>query len=366
MIARARATWVSRRAGSPGPGREDHAIDVRRQHVRRRGRVREDADARAAMAHRADDVRFEAEVHDPDERTAIGRVPELRDRRRRDLRDEVLVLPARDGGRGRASRLGIRVAGGGHDPAQAPVGAEMARERPRVDAGDRRDPVAAQERRQLSGVIEHGGRRIGDDEGAQPRPDRLVVGQQPPVVADERIGHHDDLAGVRGVGADLLVPGLAGVDDEVAAGRHRRPRTRRPGRPSRPPAPAMPAPRHRSADRRSHSRGAAGGRSRDGGTKRPTRRIGVVGEGVRGHLVASFAGLTGPIRQPHRTGHERTSEGYYAGTFRAKVSRSIPTNRGSSASSATWTFGSRRLRKFVSTTVSPTVSSPCVSTSTWR
>ena len=38
----------------------------------------------------------------------------------------------------------------------------------------------------------------------------------------------------------------------------------------------------------------------------------------------------------------------------------------SSASRATSTFGSRRLRKFVSTTVSPTVSSPDVSTSTWR
>ena len=57
----------------------------------------------------------------------------------------------------------------------------------------------------------------------EPRPDRLVVVGQPPVVADQRIGHDHDLAGVRGVGADLLVAGLARVDDEVAAGRDRGP-----------------------------------------------------------------------------------------------------------------------------------------------
>ena len=83
--------------------------------------------------------------------------------------------------------------------------------------------VVAQERRQLAGVVEHGGRGVGDDQCPQPRPDRLVVVGEPTVVADQRIGHDHDLAGVRGVGADLLVAGLARVDDEVAAGRDRRP-----------------------------------------------------------------------------------------------------------------------------------------------
>ena len=41
--------------------------------------------------------------------------------------------------------------------------------------------------------------------------------REPAVVADQRVGHHDDLAGVRGIGRDLLVAGLRGVDDEVAA-----------------------------------------------------------------------------------------------------------------------------------------------------
>ena len=68
-------------------------------------------------------------------------------------------------------------------------------------------------------AVEHGGRGVGDDQRPQPRADRLVVVGQPPVVADQRIGHDHDLAGVRGVRADLLVAGLARVDDEIAAGR---------------------------------------------------------------------------------------------------------------------------------------------------
>ena len=141
--------------------------------------------------------------------------------RRRDLADEVLVLPALDGGRGRAGRVLVRVAGRGHDAAQAAVRAEVAGQRARVDAGDRRDRVVAQQRGQLAGVIEDGGRRVGHDQRPEPRADRLVVHGEPAVVADQRVGHDDDLAGVRGVGADLLVAGLARVDDEVAAGRRR-------------------------------------------------------------------------------------------------------------------------------------------------
>ena len=64
---------------------------------------------------------------------------------------------------------------------------------------------------------------LADHERPQPRLIGLVVVREPAVVADQRIGHDHDLAGVRGVGADLLVAGLAGVDDEVAAGRDGRP-----------------------------------------------------------------------------------------------------------------------------------------------
>src|SRR5205814_1242722 len=65
-------------------------------------------------------------------------------------------------------------------------------------------------------------RRIGDDEATQPRTKGLVVVDQPAIVADQRVRHHDDLPGVRRIGADLLVARLAGVDDEIAAGSNRR------------------------------------------------------------------------------------------------------------------------------------------------
>ncbi len=104
--------------------------------------------------------------------------------------------------------------------AQAAVRPEMTGERTRIDPGDRRDPVIAQEPRELLRILQHGGRGVGDDEPAQPRAARLVVGGDPTVVADQRVRHHDDLAGIRGVGADLLVAGLARVDDEVPARRH--------------------------------------------------------------------------------------------------------------------------------------------------
>jgi len=84
------------------------------------------------------------------------------------------------------------------------------------------DPIRAQERGELPGVVEDGGRRVRDDEAAEPWSDRLVVVDEPAVVADQRIRHDHDLAGVRGVGADLLVARLARVHDEVAAGRRGR------------------------------------------------------------------------------------------------------------------------------------------------
>ncbi len=121
--------------------------------------------------------------------------------------------------RGRSRGLSSRLARRRHDPAQAAVGPQVPRECAGVDAGDRRDAVVAQECGELAGAIEHGRRGIGHDKRPQPRPERLVLVEQPPVVADQRIGHDHDLAGIRGVRADLLVAGLARVDDEVAAGR---------------------------------------------------------------------------------------------------------------------------------------------------
>jgi hypothetical protein len=46
----------------------------------------------------------------------------------------------------------------------------MSGERPRVDPGDRRDSVLAQQRSELTGAVEHGGGRVLHNEGSEPRP----------------------------------------------------------------------------------------------------------------------------------------------------------------------------------------------------
>ncbi len=137
-------------------------------------------------------------------------------RRRRDLGDEVLVLPARHGSGERASLFGIGLAGRGHDGAQAAVRAEVAGQGAGVDAGDGRDPRLAQHRGQLSGAVEDRGGGVGHDQAAQPGSLGLVVEAKPAVVADERVGHDHELARVAGIGGDLLVAGLAGVHHQIA------------------------------------------------------------------------------------------------------------------------------------------------------
>ena len=73
MIACARATGPSSRAGSPGPGDRIRPSMSRSEGDRGRDRVREDPDPGAAVAHRADDVRLQSEVDDPDQRAAVLR-----------------------------------------------------------------------------------------------------------------------------------------------------------------------------------------------------------------------------------------------------------------------------------------------------
>ena len=201
----------------------------------------------------------------PIERPAFGRGADVHDRRRRDLADEVLVLPARHG-------PGAIDGGVAIDERRAPSRSRGGCRRRRWRASARVStpaiagiPFVAEERRRA------GGRRRG------PRPSRWrrrapgatagATGRRrssAAVVADQRVGHDDDLAGVRRVGADLLVAGLRGVDDEVAAGGDRRRRTRSRGTRSRPRARGAPARGRRPGGRRSRWLGAAaaGGRRR--------------------------------------------------------------------------------------------------------
>ena len=154
---------------------------------------------------------------------------------------------------------------------------------------------------ELARVVQHRGRRVGDDEAAQPRALGLVVGHETPVVADQRVRHDHDLSGVRRVRGDLLVPGLGRVDHEVPARGDGRAEgdagedgavLEREQRRDR---------RHRPAGRRSRRRaaaGAVGGRWGDhsgpGGPRRSPQA------GMRTGFL--LPGLTGPVRRPHGTG----------------------------------------------------------------
>ena len=295
----------------PGPGRQDQAVDLGGKRHRRRDRVGQDPNPGAPATHGQDDVRLQSEIDDPDQRATVFHPPDIHDRRRRHLADEVLVLPARHRQRGGTGGVRVRLARRGHDAAQAAVRAQVAGERAGVHAGDGRDRRVAQERGQLAGVVENGRRGVGHDERTQPRPGRLVLVGKAAVVADERVGHDDDLAGIRGVGADLLVAGLARVDDQVATRGDR--------------SPERHAGKERAILERQQRRSEIPDPGIDDGARPGCRRHGSrdhaapdttnpPASGARwadacADIDASFAGLTGPVRQPHRTGHERTPSG---------------------------------------------------------
>ena len=140
----------------------------------------------------------------------------------------------------------------------------------------------------------------------------LVVGDEAPVVADEGIGHDHDLAGVRGVRADLLVAGLTRIHDEVATGADRCPERDAgkdgavlEGQEGRPEVPDARVDDRARARRRWDDQPALTG-ARIRRTHRP-RWLGGQGR-ARTSVPPSpasldrYAGLTGPAMQGHRQG----------------------------------------------------------------
>ena len=140
---------------------------------------------------------------------AAGRADLVR-RGDRYLADEVLVLPARHGRTRRAAAASASVSFGCADQRALRTGLAQA---PRQRAACPRRRSRARPRRAACA-------RAGAPAPApRPWPDRRSSPrshgrrdwssrQHAPVVADQRIGHQHDLAGVRRVGADLLVAGL--------------------------------------------------------------------------------------------------------------------------------------------------------------
>ncbi len=203
--------------------------------------------------------------------------------------------------RARSDRVGaIHDAGLRHDRPEAAMRPQVPGQRPGVDAGDGRD------RRRRAAGPRAGGRRRGRRPSRWPRPGPGATGRadwssidEPAVVADEGVGHDDDLPGVRRVGADLLVAGLAGVHDEVATGRDGRPERDARERPSRPRAPATP-------DRDRRSAGSTIADARGGGGTITRRRPRCVGQQMthppRGRGGLGRARSSSLLRRPHGTG----------------------------------------------------------------
>src|SRR5437879_1044183 len=119
-----------------GPGRKDQAVDLVGQRDIGRHRVGQDPDPGAAPAEPVDDVRLQPEVDDADQGAALLGAADIADRSRRDLADEVLILPARDGPRPSDRLVAVRGSGFRHGAPQRAVGAKMPRQRSRVDARD--------------------------------------------------------------------------------------------------------------------------------------------------------------------------------------------------------------------------------------
>src|SRR6266478_4464979 len=98
--------------------------------------------------------------------------------------------------------------------------AQVADERAGVDAGDADDRVLAHVVAEalLRAPAARGIPILLDDEAADERAPRLRVLAVDADVADLGIRHRHELAGVRGIGEDLLVAGHRGIEDDLAAG----------------------------------------------------------------------------------------------------------------------------------------------------
>ena len=202
---------------------EEHAVGLERQHVvgRRAGRHHGDRAERGEQLHHG---RLDAEVvrHDPQAAgRAVARPPMHARVARRDTRHQVQAVGAEGGGRGGA-QLGFGSRAEGARDRTGP--ADMARQSPGVDAGQRRNAVAAQEGLEgLGGApVRRLAGQVADHDPPAVRGAGLVVGGVRAVVPDVGAGEGDHLARVGRVRDHLLVAAHGGVEHELARGHGQR------------------------------------------------------------------------------------------------------------------------------------------------
>jgi len=237
---------VGNDAGIAGAVGEEDAVGIRCERFVRRGRGRKDADAETVLAEAAQDVGLEAEIERDDamldgrERGEIIFAGEGRRAGGALALDEgplaaelVLGIPIVGGLAGdfldeialeigplfgEVNGGGVGKFFGGHHAAQGALGAQAESERAGIDTGEAGDVVALEigvERLDATPVADDGG-ELADDEAGDVGLVRFDVEEVDPRVADERIGHRDDLALVGGVGQDFLVTGHGGVETDFA------------------------------------------------------------------------------------------------------------------------------------------------------
>ncbi len=182
----------------------------------------------AAREERADEVVLRAGVDDEDGALAGLVARDLPRRRELGHADHGHLVDARVG----------RRSGGDDASAHRPALAEAQRERARVDAleaGDafRREPPAE---RSPGGVVAvardvllHDEALHLDGAGLERPSNRLLVARGGHARAShERVGEHEDLAAVRGIGEGFDVPRHRGAEDDLTADRARRAEGRAP------------------------------------------------------------------------------------------------------------------------------------------
>ena len=109
---------------------------------------------------------------------------------------------------------------GGDESGHYSASAEAAGDGPCIDAADAGNVLGQQVLVEGHPAFAVAGKvaMLPDDEAADLDAAGLDVLGVDPVVPDQWIGEGDQLAGVRGVGEDFLVPGHAGVENHLAPG----------------------------------------------------------------------------------------------------------------------------------------------------
>ena len=198
------------------PIRKEDRIRLARKQLFRRGSGRVQLQAHAALAQIADDRALDAGVQSDYARARVVGVEDDRLGRRHLARQ---VAPRhRRLGLDPLARLRVGDVGGEDAAAHGALVADVPHERACIYLCDRRDAAVAQPGEPAAlgarGVLAVD--RLAHDDGARMDPVGLHRLRGDAVVADQRVGENDDLAGVAGIGHGLLVAGHRGVEDHLA------------------------------------------------------------------------------------------------------------------------------------------------------